>query len=250
METIKYSQNPDYFSKPKLTTKRLPKYNVKCSLFQFLVYILEIIVLIVCIVLIVSNYILITPELNLKSTSLLQNPRNILSLQNFPQITINSNINAVVSNWNLIPLPISFDVRASINSDDPADKVIVAQVRNFVLLPRRQNYATIPITANLNLFQDNMKSLLQLLDACGMLGQDRTMIKINVYADAYIGYWPIAIPVKNLNFKGQYLPCPMSERSLGEIALLAANQLLPYEGLYNGTENDIAEQETPTYDTY
>jgi hypothetical protein len=54
-----------------------------------------------------------------------------------------------------------------------------------------------------------MKSLLQLLDACGMLGQDRTMIKINVYADASIGYWPLAIPVKNLNFKGQYLPCPM-----------------------------------------
>jgi hypothetical protein len=111
METIKYSQNPDFGKKTKATGKRLPKYRVKCSLFQFLVYILEIIVLIVCIVLIVSNFILVTPELKLKSTSLLQNPRDILSLQNFPQITINSNINAIVSNWNLIPLPISFDVK-------------------------------------------------------------------------------------------------------------------------------------------
>jgi hypothetical protein len=89
---------------------KFQKFTSKTGPLQVLFFLVEIIVTIICIVLIISIYILTLPEVELIAITIPQNPRDTVDLRELPNLKINMNVIGYVSNRNLIPLPVTMIV--------------------------------------------------------------------------------------------------------------------------------------------
>jgi hypothetical protein len=98
--TFKTNKNLKYSDKVKFQ-----KFTSKAGPLQVLFFLVEIIVTIICVVLIISIYIITLPEVELIAITIPRNPRDTIDLSELPNLKINMNAIGYVYNRNLIPLP-------------------------------------------------------------------------------------------------------------------------------------------------
>ncbi|KXN68861.1 hypothetical protein CONCODRAFT_8825 [Conidiobolus coronatus NRRL 28638] len=207
-------------------TIKFINFKSKTGPLQVLWLLIEIIVFLICLILVIASYMISLPEVELVAGTIPRDPREMISLKQFPNLQIKMDVIGFVKNKNYLPLPASLYVKGSIDSDDPQDRIIYGDMENIVIMPGKFS-VVVPVTGNINLFESRIRSLRSVLDSCGITSEygDRTPIKFNIYADTYIGYGVFKVFLKTLILKIE-LPCPLVEKTLGPILLGYANNLI------------------------
>ncbi|KXN69168.1 hypothetical protein CONCODRAFT_8456 [Conidiobolus coronatus NRRL 28638] len=218
MTTIQeFKHNPQIKIKSPRRDKKLQHFRTRWSIWQLLYVSIQAFAALLCLILIVSCYLISIPTFELTITTLNKDPSLTLDLSQFPNIVYYVTVYAKVENKNIFPLPVSFTAKASIASENPADYLV---------------------TASATIVSKNMKTATLALDACGMFGSERTGLIGNMKATAYFGYGVVSIPLKTLVRNNMAIICPLLEQNLAELLLGLLNGLLPFEEQYNGTLND------------
>ncbi|KXN69169.1 hypothetical protein CONCODRAFT_8457 [Conidiobolus coronatus NRRL 28638] len=226
--------------KNEFTSSEVISFSHKCSFYQFLYFLIQIIYLLTCAIFITTFFYSEIPEIEVPLVTLYYNPAKRLDLNSFPMITYSVNVVAKVRKKNVIPVPISVEAKAALWSNIPED----------TMFQQLTTYVSTQAILNLPLFQQNLRILSKILNTCGLINPtsiERTLLNVDVFIKVYFGYGWFSFPLRTIIRRGLTVYCPLVEENLAQILLAYASKLMPYEEFYDFEGNDELDGDYNTY---
>ncbi|KXN68859.1 hypothetical protein CONCODRAFT_8823 [Conidiobolus coronatus NRRL 28638] len=204
-------KNKELTIKSPFKSNILVQFNAKTGPFQVLWLLIECFAVLICVILIISSYMIRIPEIEIVGGTIPKNPGDIISFQQLPDLVVSMDVIGSVTNNNLFPVPASIYIKGAIDSNNPADRTTIQA----------------PVTGKINLFEPGSRTLRLIFDACDIFSTEggRSTLKANIYADAYLGYGIFSVYLKTINTVVE-LTCPLIDQNLSEVILGSVNNLL------------------------